>query len=128
MTTDRLVDELELHACVLGLAALVRSNGGPPAGHAALVERLRRKADDLSMSGSRRPRKAIFPVGTSRIGCQIAAEMLGISPRQVARYAASGRLGAVVMIGGALVLDEGQVRKVAEERARDGRNRASAAA
>lgn len=94
VTPEQEADALLLHAAIAGLPALTRANGGPPAGHAALVRRLQRMADDLSVSRSRRPFGSMGAVAVSRCGCRLAAAVLGVSQRQVERYVASGRLDA----------------------------------
>jgi len=72
---------------------------------------------DAGTSGTRHGLGRIGPAEASRIGCRLAAEILGVSQRQVERYVASGRLDAE-RIGGTLVLNERQVRELARERHR----------
>ena len=126
MTPEHETDALLLHAAVLGLAMLTRSAGGAPAGHAALVRRLQKMAGALNMSGPRQPFGSMDPVAASRIGCRLAAGIVGVSARQIERYVSAGRLDAVT-VGGAFVLDEGQCRELAEGRRRDGRGKREAA-
>jgi hypothetical protein len=127
VTPEQEADALLLHAAIAGLPALTRANGGPPAGHAALVRRLQRMADDLSVSRSRLPFGSMAPVAVSRCGCRLAAEIVGVSARQIERYVSAGRLDAE-RIGGTLVLGERQVRELAEERRRNGRGKRAAEA
>jgi len=109
------VCEALLRIALRGMVEESRGAGGlrPAPGLAAALSALA----DAGTSGTRHGYGTLPVAEAGRIGCRLAAAMLGVSQRQVERYAASGRLDAE-RIGGTLVLGEIQVREMCEERHR----------